>query len=158
MAVRLQTVSSELRCVDNSGTVRWTVPIDAIILIAEYTTDAGPLADDYYLIFCTIEAQSAVFASCTFYADDRDAALSSLSDKLGSPLELRLCGSTVWASRVLWPPSMVGQQYFAFKTAEPRNILERLQGVVFGPATERFLSNTVQRYIKAQLESRKSKT
>lgn len=146
MAVRLETVGSELRCVDESGTVPWTVSINDIILVAEYTTDEGPLADDYYLIFCTIEAERAVFATCTFYAGDRDAALRSLSDRLGSPLELGLCGSTVWASRVLWPPRMAGQQYFTFKAAEPRNILERLREVVFGPAIERFLSDPIQRY------------
>lgn len=158
MAVRLETVGPELRCVDDSGTIRWSLSIGDIILVAEYTTDEGPFADDYYLIFCTIEADRAIFASCTFYADDRDAALSRLSDKLGSPLELGLCGSTVWASRVLWPPSMVEQQYFTFRTAEPRSILERLQGVVFGPATEGFLSDPVQHYIRAQLASRTSKT
>lgn len=158
MAVRLETVGSELRCVDDSGNIRWTVSIDDIILVAEYTTDEGPLADDYYLIFCTIEADSAVFASCTFYVDDRDAALSSVADKLGSPLELHLCGSTVWASRVLWPPSMMEEQYFTFKTAEPRNIFERLQRVAFGPVTERFLSDPVQRYVRAQLESSRSRT
>jgi hypothetical protein len=132
--------------------------IDNIILIAEYTTDEGPLADDYYLIFCTIEAEHAVFATCTFYADDRDAALKSVSDRLGSPLALGLCGSTVWASRVLWPSMMEGQPYFRFETAEPRNILEQLQRFIFGPASEKFLSDPVQRYIGAQLQSHAAKT
>jgi hypothetical protein len=53
---------------------------------------------------------------------------------------------------------MVGQPYFRFETAEPRNIIEQLQRLVFGPAAERFLSDPVQRYIRAQLESHAGKT
>jgi hypothetical protein len=157
MAVSLQAVGSDLRCIDESGTVHWTVSVDDIILVAEYTTDEGPLADDYYLIFCTIEAGRAVFATSTFYANGRDAALRTLADRLGSPMALVLSASTVWASRVLWPPDMAEQEYFTFKTAEPNNILERLGGLVFGPATECFLSDPVQHYIRAQLKSRASK-
>src|SRR5882724_8377909 len=102
-AVRLETVGSELRCVDKTGTLHWTVPIEDIILVAEYTSDEGPFTDDYYLVICTIEGEGAVFSTCTFYAVDRDLVLRSLSDRLGSQLELGLCGSTEWASRVLWP-------------------------------------------------------
>jgi hypothetical protein len=90
--------------------------------------------------------------------EQRRVDLRSLSERLGAPLALELCGSTVWASRVLWPSSMVGQPYFRFETAKARNIREQLQRLVFGPATERFLSDPVQRYIRAQLESHAGKT
>ena len=156
MAVSLEAVGSELRCVDKSGTVYWTVSVDDLILVAEYTTNEGPFVDDYYLIFCSIGAERAVFATCTFYAEGRDATLRSLSDRLGSPLELVLCGSTAWASRVLWPSSMVGEPYFSFEIAEPRHVLNRLQRFVFGPTTERFLSDPVQRYIREKLKSHAS--
>jgi hypothetical protein len=75
MTLSLETLGSELRCVDQAGAVHWKVSIDDIILVAEYTTDEGPLFDDYYLIFCAIEAEHSVFATSTVYANRRDAAL-----------------------------------------------------------------------------------
>lgn len=66
MTVNLEVVGSQLRCVGNSGTVHWIVSIDDIILVAEYTTNEGPHADDYFLIFCTVEAGQSTFATVLF--------------------------------------------------------------------------------------------
>src|SRR3954452_276863 len=111
----------------NSGVLGWTLPIEAIVLIAEYTTNEGPYVDDYFLTFITVEDGQLFYSSCSFYAEGRDAALLEISDRLGSPVELGLAGSTEWTSRVIWPPSLKGMAYFTFETIPPKNVFQKLK-------------------------------
>jgi hypothetical protein len=62
------TVSQPLRIegsavvyASDSGGHSWSVPIDTIILIAEYTTDEGPWFDDYFVTFVTVENGQTFF-------------------------------------------------------------------------------------------------
>src|SRR5438477_5813616 len=99
----LRVRESDLECLDAKGTQSWTLPINSILLIAEYTTNEGPTIDDYFIVFVTAESNRLFFSSCSFYVDGRDDALSVLQARLGSPIQLGLQGSTEWRSRVAWP-------------------------------------------------------
>jgi len=70
--------------------VAWTLPIAAIVLIAEFTTNEGPYVDDYFLTFVTVENGKALSATCSFYAEGRDSALSEISHQVGCPIEVGL--------------------------------------------------------------------
>ncbi len=152
--MRLSVQGTQWRCIDQDGVVRWGLSVDDLVLVAEYTTRDGPLADDYFLIFCTVEDGKALFATCSFYVDGRDEVLSVIGEMLGSSLNLQLCGSAELDSNVLWPAELAGQKYFRFQKAEPRKLRERLREVVLGPAVEMFLSDPVQQYVREQLKLR----
>src|SRR5690242_7935711 len=153
MTSSLQIVDDELRCTDDKGTIRWSVAVPDIILIAEYTTNEGPMIDDYYLVFCFLDGDRAMFATCPFYATGREAAFGTLARMLGSPIQLGLAHSTDFSSRVLWPPHVEGQAYLTFKSEQSRDICKRLKAYVLGHTTEQFLSNSVQNYIRSQMRS-----
>ncbi|MBZ5549823.1 MAG: isoprenylcysteine carboxylmethyltransferase family protein [Acidobacteriia bacterium] len=91
------------------GQPRWRIAIRDLVCIAEYTTAAGPRADDYFLVFAT---KSGLYYEAAVYCDGRDAAIDVLSEALGRTLKLGLIKSAEFASRVLWPPSLEGHPLF----------------------------------------------
>src|SRR5437588_10011301 len=110
----LRIRESNLECVDTTGTLRWSLPVGSIVLISEYTTNAGPHSDDYFLVFTTAEDGKLYFSTCSFYSAGVEEVLSMLQDYLGSPIQLGLQGSTEWRSRVAWPVKMAESEYFTF--------------------------------------------
>jgi len=88
----------------DSGRAIWRTPVQHLAVVGEFTTPS--LGDDYFLVFVT---PSARCFQASFYAVGRDAALSSLSVVLGASLQPGLCNSTELRSRVMWPPSLLGQ-------------------------------------------------
>jgi hypothetical protein len=147
----LRIKGSSLECSNDSRTTRWSLQIEDIALMAEYTTSEGPCLDDYFLVFVTVEGNKLYFATCSFYADGRDAALANLQEHLGSPIELVLAGSTEWNSRVLWPPEMVGREYFTFTEVPAETLRDKVKQLLSGPAHEYAISRTVRDYLQQQL-------
>ena len=86
----LRIEGAKLTYTVDSGVVAWTLPIAAIVLIAEFTTNEGPYVDDYVLTFVTVENRKALDATCSFYAEGRDSALSEISHQVGCPIEVGL--------------------------------------------------------------------
>jgi len=104
----------------------WNLRVSTVRIIGEFTNQNGPFADDYFLCFATGPWK---WREASFYAEGRDEFLEALGAKLGSPLELGLCGSTDFASRVLWPQSLAGEPMFRFEDIPRRG----LWGWIFGP-------------------------
>jgi len=94
------------------GTELWRTRLAAVAVIGEYTTANGPYIDDYFLVFVTTPERHHFHGS--FYAVGRDALLASLTKRLGSSIECRLCNSTQLTSRCMWPTSLVGSSLFRF--------------------------------------------
>jgi hypothetical protein len=140
---------SQLKCRLQSE-IRWSISIDAIILIAEYTTNAGP-ADDWFLVFVTREAGSFYF---TTYAMEGEVerALEDLGQKLGSEVLLQLVNSTEWDSRVIWPPELSGHAYYLFRKYLPKTLVDRVRRVVCGESLEYTISDEVRSYIQASMD------
>ncbi len=137
-----------LTCSDDSGTTLWSLQIEDIVLMAEYTTDEGPWLDDYYLVLVTVEENQLYFSTCSFYADGRDEVLSSLRERLGSPIELVLPGYTDWNSRVLWPHEMAGREYFTFTDVPAATLRDKAKKWLSGPTHEYAISRTVRDYLQ----------
>jgi hypothetical protein len=144
---------SDLECLDISGKLLWTLTIDSIVLIAEYTTNEGPHVDDYFLVFVTAEENKLFFSTCSFYVDGRDEALSILQMRLGSSIQLGLQGSTEWRSRVAWPARMAGSEYFTFAEIPPKTLLEKVKKRLLGPTQEYAISKPVRDYLEEQLRN-----
>lgn len=150
----LQVRASDLEYLDSGGAQRWTLSIDSILLIAEYTTNEGPHVDDYFLVFVTAEDSKLFFSTCSFYVDGRDEALSVLQERLGSHIQLALQGCTEWKSRVAWPSTMAGTEYFTFKDIPPMGLLERVKKILFGPTQEYAISKPVREYLEERIRNR----
>jgi hypothetical protein len=154
-AIRLNQDASVLECVSATGALAWAAPTGDIVLIAEYTTSEGPGAD-YYLIFVTVEAGTLYFSTTSFYSDGRDEVLNRLSELWKAPLQLGLCNSTEWKSRVIWPLELAGHDYFEFRELEPTTLFEKLSKVAFGPAHEYSPCVAVRDFLRGVTAARRS--
>ena len=150
----LRIRDSNLESVGPTGQPSWALPIESIVLISEYTTDEGPYADDYFLVFVTAEDSKFYFSTCSVYSDGRDETLSVLQERLGSPIQLALVDSTEWRSRVVWPAKMAGSEYFTFTPIPAETLTEKLKKKLMGPTYEYKISKAVQEFLKEQLKSR----
>jgi hypothetical protein len=145
--IELSMEGEALECKDATGNPVWQCPVPTIVLIAEYTTDQGPLFDDYFLVFWSWEDSKLFRSQVTCYANGRDAALAGLSRYLRSELKLGLADSTDWKSRIVWPPDLADVPYFTFVEEPPRNWRERLRRRIWGPTKTYFTSDDVCRYL-----------
>ena len=118
------------------GTLVWTLALGDIVLLAEYTTDAGPLLDDYFLVFVTAGNDTRKFATASFYCDGLEEVLGQLALEWKADTKLALAGSTVWKSRVVWPPALADEAYSEASEVLPTTLLGRLRKAVFGPRYE----------------------
>lgn len=149
----LRIRQSNMEYLDTSGKLLWTLTIDSIVLIAEYTTNEGPHVDDYFLVFVTAEESKLFFSTCSFYVGGRDEALSVLQERLGSPIQLGLQGSTEWRSQVVWPARMAGSEYFTFAAIPPKTLFERVKKRLLGPTQEYAISKPVRDYLEEQIRN-----
>lgn len=77
-------------------------------------------------------------------------------EKFGQPIQLELFNSTDWKSRVVWPLSMAGKQYFTFTELPPKKLIESLRRRIFGPVYEYAVSHEVREFIHEQRRLRPS--
>jgi hypothetical protein len=125
----------------------WDVPVDQVRVIGEATTDIGPFADDYWLYFAT---RADLWYEASFYAAGRDVFLKALSEQLGDKLVLGLCNSTNFASRVLWPPHLVGKPMFVYTPKWPPNRFSRAAVKLLGGPFQNLqtLSDEVKQFLE----------
>ena len=118
MAVRAHDEDDHGRLVLDGATVRyergrdlvWSLPVGSIRVIGEYTTDAGPAFDDYFIVF-------AVACPLRLFDAPIEAAgpvLRDLGLRLGGDLRCALANRVDFASRVLWPQDLVSRSLFDF--------------------------------------------
>ena len=116
-----------LHCRSDAADPGWSIRVSDVVLMAEYTTDTGPRADDYFLVFVTRESGELYYSSVTMSATGINTVLEALENQLGGPLELRLFSSRGWASRVVWPSHLANVEYLVpEEVPEPDGIAERL--------------------------------
>ena len=125
----------------------WDLRVDRVRLSGEATTDKGPFADDYWFYFVSVRD---LWYRASFYAEGRDEFLKALSDQLGDKLELGLCNSTKFASRVLWPPHLVGKPMFVYTPEWPANRLARAAAKLLGGPfrNSQTISDDVKQYLE----------
>jgi hypothetical protein len=145
--IRLAVQEQFLECFINDQ-ITWHTPIAGILLIAEYTTNEGPHVDDYFIELWSLEDGSVLKSRTTFYAERRDRAFARIAQQLETDLNFGLTGSTEWTSRIMWPPDLVGHEYFEFRDIEPSNWREKISHQFFGPTQEYFLTAEVQSFLK----------
>jgi len=136
----LEYYSSERR-------LHWRIPVESIVLMAEYTTNEGPLIDDYFVLFIALDGDKLNIATASFYSDGRDGIVRTLARRWGNDIELSLFNSTEWKSRVVWPPALVGREYFEFKEVMPHGLNEKFRRFAFGPVYDYSPSQSVREFL-----------
>jgi hypothetical protein len=101
----------------------WGLNLAAVRIIGEFTNQNGPFLDDYFVCFATGLGE---WLEASFYAEGREEFLRALEGKLAVRLELGLCHSADFASRVLWPASLAGEPMFRFDEMPTDGLLPAL--------------------------------
>jgi len=130
-----------------SHSAEWQLRIKDLVLIAEYTTSEGPYCDDYFLVFWVKEDGKLLKVECSFYAEGMEDALVAIRQWFGTAIELGLCASTEWKSRIVWPEQLQGRPYFEFSKVEPAGLLPKLRSLVIGGQLEYRPTIEVQDYL-----------
>jgi hypothetical protein len=93
----------------SQGEIISTIELTEILVIGEYTTDAGPWFDDWFLIFVKKDSS---YLQIPFYIDGRESLINFLQSKLKpTPGFGALVGSTKWAT-VDYPDEFKSQPLF----------------------------------------------
>jgi hypothetical protein len=119
-----------------AGVIRYTspnygsfsVPLHEIAVIGEYTTDSGPMIDDWFDVF--VHKNGVDWFEASMYAEGSADFHEQLSAALGCGVELGLAASTDFDSRVIWPPTIAGRPLFEFTPAVRPGILGRIQSAI----------------------------
>jgi hypothetical protein len=149
--LRYSPDASRIEYYDPEHRLLWHVAVDGVVLAAEHTTNAGPWADDYFLILVEADHDKLYVAIASLYSNGIEEVLRDLGQRWNANIELQLLNSTEWKSRVLWPPELVGTEYFEFKEIEPQTITNRLRKFVLGPAHEYFPSVPVRQFLQSRM-------
>ena len=135
-----------------AGVPEWRVPCDRIAVVGEFTDSS--LGDDYFLLFITPAGECF---QASIYAVGRDACLATLAEQFGSPLELALCNSTEFRSRVLWPPSLLGRPLLEPNIPQPKGLLARAAYRLGRASREARLSESVRAHLEPLIPTRHNK-
>jgi hypothetical protein len=91
----------------------WCFPQADVRIFGEYTTDNGPMIDDWFMVFVTSTGHGWYEASV--HADGADEFRKQLASALRTDdLHGELAASTEFASRIIWPVALRGQPLFQF--------------------------------------------
>lgn len=123
----------------------WSLPIEKLKVFGELTTNEGPIAGDYYLVFVTNENEWKVASA---YVANQREFIEELGKRLNSGITLNLFSSTNWTSNVLWPEQIGGRQLMEFKKLPPKNFVERIKEKLgLGSPVTLILTDEVKQFI-----------
>ena len=147
--IQLSVSDAKLHCNHATPAQCWSIPISDVVLIAEYTTDEGPKADDYFLVFVTREEGEFYYSNVTMYAAGINESLTELEGILGCALDLKLSSSSGLRSRVIWPKELAGSDYFRYEQVVPEGFWDRVRSRVQGTRIETHVAESVCEYLAA---------
>ena len=95
-----------------------------IKLIGEYTTSAGPMADDWFIVFMTSAKDWTQISEYT-------PGMLELLQELGTHLKAELVGtlfaSISWKTNIIWPQQVTGREMWSVLTEKPATLIGRLK-------------------------------
>jgi hypothetical protein len=108
------TLHGDVIRLHKSGEQIWQVPISEVRAIGEYTNQNGPWSDDWFIVFV---GDAGNWFEVPANAPSVQPTLATLGDRLHTPLALTLTRSASFASTILWPPHLGGQEFLTFRRA-----------------------------------------
>lgn len=120
------------------------IPIKSIKIIGEYTTNVGPVQDDWFYVFI-LDAKD--FRQISAYATGTEEMLNEVGQKINSDVHGQLAASTDWKTNILWPTTLRGQELFKATEKRPTNIWERLKLKIGLTEKEIELTDDLKKYL-----------
>lgn len=126
-SLELKIAADKIIFTDN-GQTAWTLKIDEIKFIGEYTTNHGPFADDYFFVFAENLKE---WWQAPNQAVKNEQFWTNLGLKLGAPIAPNLFASTEWKTNVLFPRNLEGEELFQIIKVDKskRTIWRRIFGI-----------------------------
>ena len=94
-------------------------------MIGEFTTDNGPLIDDWFLVF--VPRTGREWFEVSMYAAGIQSFREQLSSALGLTIIGGLAASADFASRILWPSALADRPLFTFNPVTGSGFIRRLK-------------------------------
>src|SRR5580765_2042890 len=94
----------------------WMVPLSEVGVVGEYTTDGGPMLDDWFLVFVRHDGN---WLEAPADLPGAEVVIDQLRSVLHASFALGLANSTRFASRVIWPSSLEDRPLFSFSPTTP---------------------------------------
>jgi hypothetical protein len=94
----------------------FSLPLAEVAVIGEFTTDNGPVIDDWFLVF--VRRDGSEWFEASMYAGGIESLREQLSAALGSSIIGSLAASTDFASRIIWPVALAGRPLFTFSPSQ----------------------------------------
>lgn len=110
---------------ENGG--HWEVPLKDIAIIGEYTTEDGPLADDYFVCIIDKSDIQHILGS----EEGAFELMKEISEKLKFDLDPKLMLSTDFSSRIMYPTSAKGKPLFDIVEIKPKSLTGRIRSAFF---------------------------
>jgi hypothetical protein len=101
------------------------ISLDEVGVIGEYTTENGPLVDDWFLVLVCKEGTG--WFEISMYAEGIPELFRQLSAALGAIIEMGLANKTDFSSHIIWPPSIAGRPLFHFTPVAARSVFHWLK-------------------------------
>jgi hypothetical protein len=148
MGLEVQVGSETVEC-SKDRSLLWTMRLDAIVLVAEYTTNSGPWVDDWFLVLWELDHSSLRTAQVSVDENVGKLVIAKLAERSKDMIELGLVNSTDWRSRVVWPPSLKGANYFKLTPFYEPGASGWLKHKMFGPPLDLGLTDEVRFYLQS---------
>ena len=130
------------------GGFGWTVPVNRLALMGEYTIPKGPYLDDHFLIF--VIRPNYNWNEATFYCEGREEFLRQAGELLGAGISCGLAGGRYYDSQVMWPSELKGAKLFDFVPVGSDTFWNRLKNRISREYNFRY-SKAVMRYLDNDL-------
>lgn len=100
-----------------------TISISEIKIIGEYTVEANPVADDWFIVFVLAENEISQIPANASGVED---VLKQLSERFGTTISIGLFYSSRLNSRIIWPKKIEGLQLYKAEPMPAKNFLGKL--------------------------------
>lgn len=126
----------------------WNLPVEELRLLGEYTNEDGPHAADHFLVFFGSGGQAF---EVPVDANGTNSVLRELESILSISMQLELRLNTTFASRVIWPPQLSGQELFIIRE-KTESLADRIKSAIGFGKVELDLRPNIARHVGGRKE------
>ena len=117
-------VENKILSIYFGGNEKLDIKVSELKVIGEFTTDADPIATDWYLILVK-ENNEVVYLPV--YAVGFQEAIKKLSEVLGEEISPKLFSSIQFDSNILFPKNLKDKKLFDFEGINPSGIWDKIK-------------------------------
>jgi hypothetical protein len=103
------------------------IPIKDIKIVGEFTTNAGPIQDDWFYIFILDKED---IRQVSAYAIGTEEVLKQVGQQINADIFGQLAASSDWKTNILWPTILRGRELFKTTDKRQTNIWEKLKSKI----------------------------